>query len=73
MGILDYFKPVSTWPPEKVREFLREKKSQEYNLVDVRQPGEYEHGHLPGARLIPLSELEGRLKELDPNKLTITY
>ena len=73
MGILDYFKPVSTWPPEKVREFLREKKPQEYNLVDVRQPAEYEYGHLPGARLIPLSELEGRLKELDPNKLTITY
>ena len=73
MGILDYFKPVSTWPPEKVREFLREKKLEEYNLVDVRQPVEYEHGHLPGARLIPLSELEGRLKELDPNKPTITY
>ena len=73
MGILDYFKPVSTWPPEKVREFLRENKPQEYNLVDVRQPAEYEQGHLPGARLIPLSELEGRLKELDPNKLTITY
>jgi len=73
MGILDYFKPVSTWPPEKVREFLREKNPQEYNLIDVRQPAEYEHGHLPGARLIPLSELEGRFKELDPNKLTITY
>ena len=73
MGILDYFKPVSTWPPEKVREFLREKRPQEYNLVDVRQPEEYERGHLPGARLIPLGELEGRLKELDPNKLTITY
>jgi rhodanese-related sulfurtransferase len=73
MGILDYFKPVSTWPAEKVREFLREKSPQEYNLVDVRQPAEYERGHLPGARLIPLGELEGRLKELDPNKLTITY
>ena len=73
MGILDYFKPVSTWPAEKVREFLREKSPQEYNLVDVRQPAEYERGHLPGARLIPLGELETRLKELDPNKLTITY
>jgi rhodanese-related sulfurtransferase len=73
MGILDYFRPVSTWPAEKVREFLREKSPQEYNLVDVRQPAEYERGHLPGARLIPLGELEGRLKELDPNKLTITY
>jgi len=73
MGILDYFKPVSTWPAEKVREFLRGKNPQEYNLVDVRQPQEYEAGHLPGARLIPLGELEGRLHELNPNKPTIAY
>jgi len=73
MGVLDYFKPVSTWPAEKVREFLRGKNPQEYNLVDVRQPQEYEAGHLPGAQLIPLGELEGRLHELDPNKPTIAY
>ena len=73
MGIRDYFKPVSTWPADKVREFLREKKPQEYNLVDVRQPAEYEQGHLPGARLIPVGELEGRLHELDRNKPTIAY
>lgn len=73
VGILDYFKPVSTWPADKVREFLREKKAQDYNLVDVRQPKEYEQGHLPGAKLIPVGELEGRLKELDPTKPTITY
>ena len=73
MGVLDYFKPVSTWPAEKVREFLRERKPQEYNLVDVRQPQEYETGHLPGAHLIPLGELEEKMKELDPNKPTIAY
>jgi len=73
MGVLDYFKPVSTWPAEKVREFLRGKNPQEYNLVDVRQPQEYGAGHLAGARLIPLGELEGRLHELDPNKPTIAY
>ena len=73
MGILDYFKPVSTWPAEKVRAFLEERNAGDYNLVDVRQPKEYEQGHLPGARLIPVGELEGRLKELDPHKPTITY
>ncbi len=73
MGILDYFKPVSTWSAEKVRAFLREKNARDCNLVDVRQPQEYEHGHLPGARLIPVGELEGRLKELDPDKPTIAY
>jgi sulfur-carrier protein adenylyltransferase/sulfurtransferase len=73
MGVLDYFKPVSTWSPEKVREFLDQKNPKEYNLVDVRQPQEYERGHLPGARLIPIGELENRLQELDPQKPTITY
>ena len=73
MGILDYFKPVSSWSAEKVREFLREKSPRDYNLVDVRQPQEYEHGHLPGAQLIPVGELEGRLEELNPDKPTIAY
>ncbi len=73
MGILDYFKPVSTWSAEKVRDILREKNPRDYNLVDVRQPQEYEHGHLPGAQLIPVGELEGRLEELDPDKPTIAY
>jgi rhodanese-related sulfurtransferase len=73
MSILDYFKPVSTWSPEKVRQFLKEKNPEEYNLVDVRTPKEYEGGHLPGARLIPVGELANRLSELDPNKPTIVY
>lgn len=73
MGILDYFKPVSTWPPDRVRQFLDQKTPQEYNLVDVRTQKEYEKEHLPGARLIPVAELETRWKELDRNKPTITY
>jgi len=73
MGVLDYFRPVSTLSAEKIRAFLNEKKPGEYNLVDVRQPQEYEQGHLPGAKLIPVGELEGRLKELDPSKPAIAY
>jgi len=73
MGILDYFKPVSTWPAEMVRAFLKEKTQDEYNLVDVRTPGEYEEGHLPGAQSIPVADLSARLSELDANKPTIVY
>ena len=73
MSVLDYFKPVSTWSTEKIREFLNQKSSGEYNLVDVRQPDEYKQGHLPGARLIPLGELPNRLAELDSAKPTIVY
>ena len=35
-------------------------------LVDVRTPGEFAAGHLPGAVNIPLHELDGRLAELHP-------
>jgi rhodanese-related sulfurtransferase len=73
MGILNYFKPVSTWLPERVRLFLKEKNSGQYNLIDVRTPEEYEQGHLPGARLIPVGELADRLSELDPKKTTVVY
>ncbi len=73
MSILDYFKPVSTWSAEKIRNFLNQRKSHEYNLVDVRQREEYELGHLPGAQLIPVGELPNRLAELDSTKPTIVY
>ncbi len=73
MSILDYFKPVSTWSAEKIRQFMKERNPEDYNLVDVRTPKEYERGHLPGARLIPVGELSDRLSELDPSKPTIVY
>ena len=73
MSILDYFKPVSTWPAEKIRRFLDEKRPEDYNLIDVRTPKEYEEGHLLGARLIPVGELADRLSEIDPDKPTIVY
>jgi rhodanese-related sulfurtransferase len=73
MGVLDYFKPVSNWSAAQVKEFMARHREEEYNLVDVRQPKEYERGHLPGARLIPLKELAERLDELDPTKPTLVY
>ncbi len=73
MELMDYFKPVKTWSTAEVREFLRENNSDEYNLVDVRQPKEYEQEHLPGAKLLPVGELQERLGELDPTKPTIAY
>ena len=33
-------------------------------LIDVRQPEEYEAGHVPTARLLPLQELPDRVAEL---------
>jgi sulfur-carrier protein adenylyltransferase/sulfurtransferase len=73
LELSDYFIPVSTWTAEEVRIFLREGSAESFNLVDVRQPGEYESEHLPGARLIPIAELADRFGDLDRSKATITY
>ncbi|MFH1623831.1 MAG: FAD-dependent oxidoreductase [Pseudomonadota bacterium] len=46
---------------------------QEYTLLDVRDHEEYEKGHIPGAKLIPLGELRERLGELSRDQDVITY
>jgi hydroxyacylglutathione hydrolase len=39
----------------------------EVQIVDVRAPDEWSHGHLPGAIHIPLAALPDRVGELDPS------
>lgn len=41
-------------------------------VVDVRQPHEYQGGHINGSKLIPLNELPRRLKEL-PKEREIVF
>ncbi|MDH7596043.1 MAG: NosD domain-containing protein [Candidatus Bathyarchaeota archaeon] len=42
-------------------------------VLDVRTQTEYETGHIRNARLMPLSQLESRLGELDKNRKTLVY
>lgn len=37
-------------------------------LLDVREPWEYERARIPGARLVPMRELPGRLGEIAPER-----
>src|SRR5699024_2040340 len=42
-------------------------------LIDVREPQEYEKGHILGARNIPMSQLKNRLVELRKDKPVYLY
>lgn len=39
-------------------------------ILDVREPWEFGSGHIPGALLIPLGQLAGRIEELDSSRPT---
>lgn len=68
MNILSliFGKPIPTIQVTEVQEKL--KQGNQFVLVDVRQPEEYQAGHIAGAKLIPLGELPRRLKDLPKNK-----
>jgi sulfur-carrier protein adenylyltransferase/sulfurtransferase len=40
-------------------------RGEKFQLIDVREPHEWQIGHIPQAKLIPLGELPKRLNELD--------
>ena len=42
-------------------------------MLDVRTPEEYVEGHIPGATLIPVQELENRLSEVPDDKQVYVY
>lgn len=42
-------------------------------FLDVRSAASYANGHIPGAISIPVSEIEARLADLDPERWIITY
>jgi hydroxyacylglutathione hydrolase len=51
---------------------LNERKAS-LQVIDVRSPGEWKKGHVPGAHHIFVPELRKRMKELDRNKPTAIY
>ena len=51
---------------------LNERKAS-LQVIDVRSPGEWKKGHVPGAHHIFVPELRKRMNELDRNKPTAVY
>jgi adenylyltransferase/sulfurtransferase len=42
-------------------------------IIDVREPNEYEAARLAGARLIPLAQVTSRMDEIDAGRETVVH
>ena len=61
-------KIVKTLTEEQFREGYR--KAQ---LIDVREPNEFDNGHILGSRNIPMTQMKMRLQEIRPDKPVYLY
>lgn len=48
-------------------------RGEDLQVVDVRTEEEFERGHIPGAKHIPVDSMRERAGELDPGKTTVLY
>jgi len=48
----------------KHKEMTEQKKTSKTTIIDVRSPGEFMSGHVPGSINIPLNEIPHRMEEL---------
>jgi len=80
-GLIDYpafcgvdARPVSDPYETTAEEFERwRSEGRQPVLIDVREPHEYEINHIPGSRLVPLRDLPGQIRSLDPEAETVVY
>lgn len=46
-------------------------RGEDFQLIDVREPYEYEIAHIPHSNLIPLGQVVARSSEIDPNRTAV--
>jgi rhodanese-related sulfurtransferase len=69
--VLDQVEAVmEDYTPQQVAELIERGDIQ---LIDVRQPEEYEAGRIAGGRLIELSELAGQVDSIDRDRPVVFY
>jgi len=68
-----FFIPAKSMDAGEARSYMKDHAEGTFTLLDVRQPGEFEQSRIPGAKLIPLPELPGRVSELDADMPVLTY
>jgi len=58
---------------EQFRQYMQQRREKDYRLVDVRQPEEYSRGHIPGAQLLPLAQLDADVSQLPSDQELVFY
>ena len=61
------------WIASNRKELMRKARGGDVVVIDVRPSEEYDAGHLPYARSLPLAELKARLAELPRDKPIVAY
>jgi sulfur-carrier protein adenylyltransferase/sulfurtransferase len=57
--------------PSRLAERLND--GEKLEIIDVREPYEWQLGHIPGARLVPLDRIADEIPRLDKRRETILY
>ncbi len=66
IGVKSRFEPTSD-------ELAGEMERDEVTVLDIRSPGEYESGHIPGARLVPPAQLNPETLGIDKDTPVVCY
>jgi rhodanese-related sulfurtransferase len=68
------FKPTKGLRNLRNEDFLKETQQDPTPLlIDVREPSEYKSGYIPGAKNIPLSQLNRHLAEIPKDRNLLLY
>lgn len=77
LGIIIIFSLYNFFRQKKILNTLSEDEFRsgyrKAQLIDVREPNEFDAGHILGARNIPISQLKNRMKEIRPDKPVYLY
>lgn len=73
MNWRQFLTPVKSIDADQAKSYLADKKVDEVTILDVRQPKEYEAGHLPGAVLAPLPDLTDHMQRISREKPILVY
>ncbi len=73
MKWMQFFTPVSSITWKEAHQLVEATPDRAVVFLDVRQPKEYAQGHLPGAKLVPLGDLDKRLDELGKDQPIVIY